>query len=142
MPSTSVDTGQQLHPHVECNQPSPPIRVFESLNSQYFIDTKYPSKEAILEVMASIDNPREDENHHTFLLPNLELMRVNTMSFDLKLGALAGTSSRPPSLDHFPPRLSFSELSNEFFAIPYLKDICFVLPSCLDGSHKGYFIAH
>jgi hypothetical protein len=24
IPSTSIDTGQQLHPHVECDQPSPP----------------------------------------------------------------------------------------------------------------------
>jgi hypothetical protein len=68
IPSTSIDTGQQLHPHVECDQPSPPIRVVDSLSSHDFLDTKFPSEEAIPEVMASIDKPREDENHHTFSL--------------------------------------------------------------------------
>jgi hypothetical protein len=77
-----------------------------------------PLEEAILEVVTSIDKPREDENHHTFLLPNLELMRVNTMSLDSKLGALAGTSNRPPIVNPFPPWLSFLELASEFSAIP------------------------
>jgi hypothetical protein len=47
-----------------------------------------------------------------------------------------------PSLDPFPPRLSFSELATEFSAIPSIEDLCFVLPSCLDGSHQGASIAH
>jgi hypothetical protein len=118
------------------------VWVVDSLSSHDFLDTKFPSEEAILEVMASIDKPREDENHHTFLLPDLELMRVNMMSLDSKLGALAGTSSRPPSLDPFPPWLSFSELATKFSAIPSIEDLCFVLPSCLDGSHQGASIAH
>jgi hypothetical protein len=57
--------------------------------------------------MASIDNPREEEYHHTFLFPGLKQMRVNIMSLSSKLGELVGKSSQPPSLDSFPPRLSF-----------------------------------
>jgi hypothetical protein len=128
IPLTYIDTSQQHHLHVECDQPSLPIRVVESLKSHDFLDTKLPSKEAILEVMASIDNPKEEKNHLTLLLPDLGLMRVNTMSLDLRLGALPGTSNRPPSFDPFSPRLSFSELATKFSAIPHIEDLCFVLP--------------
>jgi hypothetical protein len=38
--------------------------------------------------MDYIDNPKEDENHHTFL-PYLELIRVNMMILDSRLGAFS-----------------------------------------------------
>jgi hypothetical protein len=72
-----VDTGQPFHPHMKCDQPTLPIRVVDSLISHDFLETKFPSKEAIPEVMDSIDKPREYENHHTLFLPNLELMSLD-----------------------------------------------------------------
>jgi hypothetical protein len=141
IPSAYVDTDQHLHPHVECDQPSPPLWVVDPLSSHDFLDTKFPSKESILEVMASIDKPREDENHHTFL-PDLELMIINIMSLASKMGALTRTSIQLPSLDPFPPQISFSKLANEFYTTSSIKDSCFLLPSCLVGSYQGYSIAH
>jgi hypothetical protein len=103
IPSTSIDAGQKLHLHVECDQPSPPIWVVDSLDSYDFLDSKFPSKEAILKLMVYIDNPTEDENNHTFILPNLGLTRVNMMSFDPGLGAFTGASSEfPPSILQHP----------------------------------------
>jgi hypothetical protein len=58
-------------------------------------------------------------------------MRINIMSLDSKLGALAGTSSQPPSLDPFPPRLSFSELATKFSAIPPSKICVLYFPHVL-----------
>jgi hypothetical protein len=101
IPLESIDTGQQLHPPLECDQPSLSTRVVESLSSHNFLDIVLPSEEAIPGFMASINKPGEDENHHTFLLHNLELMRVNTMSNDLRLGEFVGVSSEIPSLDPF-----------------------------------------
>jgi hypothetical protein len=69
IPSTSVDIGQQIHPHMECDQPTPPIRVVDSLSSHDILDTKFPSEEAILEVMASIENPKDDVNHRESYFP-------------------------------------------------------------------------
>jgi hypothetical protein len=91
--------------------------------------------------MAPIDKPREDENHHMLLL-DLELMRVNMMSDDSILGAFSRDSSETPSLNLFPHWLSFSKLAKESYAILFTKDLCFLLPSCLDGSHQGDFITH
>jgi hypothetical protein len=36
--SIFFDTCQQIHPHVEYDQPSPPVRVVESHNSHDFLD--------------------------------------------------------------------------------------------------------
>jgi hypothetical protein len=138
---TFFDTGKQIHPHVDFDQPFPPVQVVDSLISHDFLYTKFPSKKAISEVMASIDKPREDEDHYTFLLLGLVLMRDNTMSLYSKQGALDGTSSRPPSIDPFPPWLYFSQLASEFSYIPSTKYLCFVLPLCIYGSHQGYSIA-
>jgi hypothetical protein len=44
IPSTYVDTGQQLHHHMEHYQPTPPTRVVNSLCSHDFLDTNFPSK--------------------------------------------------------------------------------------------------
>jgi hypothetical protein len=63
IPSASSDTGQHFHSHMDCDQPTFPIRVFDSLNSHDFLDTNLPSKEAILEVMASIENPKDEVMH-------------------------------------------------------------------------------
>ena len=43
IPSSSVDTYEKLHPHVECDQPYPPLSVVDSLSSHDFIDTMFPS---------------------------------------------------------------------------------------------------
>jgi len=72
IPSTSVDTGQQFHPHMECDDPTLTIWVVDSLSSHDFLYIEFPSEEAILDVMDSIDKPKEDDNHHTFLLHYLE----------------------------------------------------------------------
>jgi hypothetical protein len=85
IPSTSVDTSQHLHPHMEFDQPTPPTWVFDSLRSHDFLDIEFPSDEAILEVMASIDKPREDEHHRESILPDLEPMRVIMMNYDPRL---------------------------------------------------------
>jgi hypothetical protein len=142
IPSASTDTGQQLHPQMECDQTTPPTRDVDSPSSHDILDLELPSKEAIWEVMASIYKPKEGENHRESTLPSLELMRVDMMSLDLRPGALVGTSNRPPSLDPLQPWIYFSELAIEFSTTPSLEDLRFVLPSCLDGSHQGAFVAH
>jgi hypothetical protein len=60
------------------------------------------------------------------------------MSCDPILVEFSWESSRPPSLDPFPPWLYFSKLSTEFYDTPSIEDSRFILPSCLDGSHQGY----
>jgi hypothetical protein len=40
--SASTDTSQHLHPHMECDQPTPPIQVVDSSRSHDFIYTKFP----------------------------------------------------------------------------------------------------
>jgi hypothetical protein len=137
IPLASVDIGHQLHPHMECDHPTLPIWVVDFPSLHDILDSELPSDEAILEVIASIDNPREGENHQESMLPNLELMRIYIMSFDLGLGTLTGTSSETPSLDLVPHWLSFSELATELSATPSIEYSCFVLPSCLDGFHQG-----
>jgi hypothetical protein len=84
-----LDTGQQLHPHMECDQPTPPIWVVDSPSSHDFLDIEFPSEEAILEVMASIENPK-DEVMHQSSFPDLEPMRVSMMSLDPDWGNLLG----------------------------------------------------
>jgi hypothetical protein len=93
--STSVDTGQQLHPHMECDQPTPPTWVVDSLSSHDFLDIEFPSDKAILDVMASIDNPKDEVMHRSYF-PDSEPMRVSMMSLDPGLGEFVGASSRPP----------------------------------------------
>jgi hypothetical protein len=127
IPSNFFDTGQQIHPHVECDQPSSPIQEVDSFNSHDFHDIKLPLDEVNSKVMASIDKSSEDEYHHTFLT-DLELMRLDITSLDSRLGAFTGESSATPSLDPYPPHLSFSKLSTKLFAFPPVKDLCFLLP--------------
>jgi hypothetical protein len=43
----SFDTGQPFHPQMECDQPTPPIWVVDSLDSHNFLDIKFPLEEAI-----------------------------------------------------------------------------------------------
>jgi len=88
IPSASIDTGQQIHPHMECYQPTLLVRVVNSLCSHDFLDTNFPSEEAILEVMDSIENPK-DEMMNRSCYPNLESIRFSTMSLDTILGELA-----------------------------------------------------
>jgi hypothetical protein len=45
IPSTSIDMGQHLHPHMECDQPTPPERVVDSPRSHDFLDIVLPSEE-------------------------------------------------------------------------------------------------
>jgi hypothetical protein len=38
IPTKSADTGHQIHPHMECDQPTTPVRVIDSLNSLDSLD--------------------------------------------------------------------------------------------------------
>jgi hypothetical protein len=127
---------------MECDQPTLSTWVVDSLHSHDFPDTELPSDEAILEVMASIDKPQEDEHHQESILPYFKLMRVITISHDSRPGAFVAKSSSPPSLDHFPLRISFSKLTTEFSTTPSIEESYFLPPVCLDGPHKGVFITH
>jgi hypothetical protein len=138
--SILANTSKKLYPHMECDHPTLLVWFVDSPSSHDFLNTELPSKEAILEAMASLDNPKDRMNHQSSL-PDLELMRVSMMSIDLRLGEFTGESSRPPSLDPFLPQISFLELSTEFYASLSIEDLCFVPPSCLDGSHQGVVIA-
>jgi len=113
----SIYTRQHLHPHMECNPPTPHIQVIDSPNSHDFLDTELPSKDFILEFMSSIDNPMDEVMHRSFF-PFLELMRVIMTSLNRGLGEFVWSSSEIPSLDPFLPRLSFLELSTEFSTSP------------------------
>jgi hypothetical protein len=73
--------------------------------------------------MGSIDKPREYENHRESILPCLEHKRVSMMSLDVGLRAFYVESMEIPSLDHFLPQISFSELVSELSASPSLS-IC------------------
>jgi hypothetical protein len=42
IPSTFDNTGQELHPHMECDHTTPPIGVFDSLSSHVVLDPKLP----------------------------------------------------------------------------------------------------
>jgi hypothetical protein len=142
VPLTFIDTGQQLHPHVECDHLTLLVWVADSLGSHDFLDTKFPLEEAILEDIDFIDKPWKDEHHRESILPDLELKRVSIMSSNMRLGALARTSSRPLSFDPFSPQISFSELATEYSAFPLFEDSCCLPPSCIDGSHQEAFITH
>jgi hypothetical protein len=61
--SASFDTVQHLHHRMECDIPTSPKWVVDSPHSHDFLDTKFPSKETILEVMASIENPKDEMMH-------------------------------------------------------------------------------
>jgi hypothetical protein len=141
IPSTSTDIGQHLHPHMECDQPTPPIWVVDSLISHDILDFEFPSEEAILEVMASIEIPKDEVIIKTILL-YFGTMRVNMMSLDLDWGHLVGNPINLLVLTLFFLGLSFSKLSTEFFTTPSIEDSHFILPSCLDGSHQGDSLAH
>jgi hypothetical protein len=117
--------------HMECDQPTPPIQVVDSPSSHDSLDFELPLENTILEVMASTYKAREDENHRESILPSLEPTRVSMMSFNLGLGEFIETSSETPSIDPFPPRISFSELATKFSATPSIEDSCFVLPYVL-----------
>jgi len=106
IPSTFIDTSQQLHHHMEFHQPTPPVRFFDSLCSHDILDFELPSEEAILEVMASIENPKDEVMHQSSFFYSKQ-MRVSMMILDSRLGEFFGASSIPPSLDPFPPRLFF-----------------------------------
>jgi hypothetical protein len=58
--------GQQIHPHMECDQPTPPTWVVDSPSSHDFLDTEFPSDKAILDVMASIDKPKDEVMHRSY----------------------------------------------------------------------------
>jgi len=64
------------------------------------------------------------------------------MSFDSRLGEFAGSSSRSPSLDPFPPHIYFLELTIEFSASHYKEYLRFIPRLCLDGNHQGAVVAH
>jgi hypothetical protein len=61
-----------------------PTWVFNSSNSHDVLDIEFPSNKAILDVMASLNNPKYEVMYQSYY-PNLELMRVRMMSLDLRL---------------------------------------------------------
>jgi hypothetical protein len=114
IPSTSIDTSQQLHHHMECHQPTPPVRFFDSLCSHDILDFELPSEEAILEVMASIENPKDEVMHQSYFI-DLEPMKVIMMSFNLGMGAFVGASNTLPILIIFYLRYIFQNLPLIYF---------------------------
>jgi hypothetical protein len=99
---------------MEYDQPTPPIWVVDSPHSHDSLDFEFPSDEAILEVMASVDKPKEDVMHRSSILPYLEQMRVNMMICDSRQGAFSRASSEMLRLDHFEPQISFLELATNY----------------------------
>jgi hypothetical protein len=57
IPSPSIDIGQHLHPHMECDLPTSPEWVVDFESSHDFLDFEFASEEAILDVTDSIENP-------------------------------------------------------------------------------------
>jgi hypothetical protein len=92
--------------------------------------------------MDSIDKPKEYEHHQESILLDLEPMRVSMMSFDLRLQEFSRAYSRPPSINPFPPWLSFLGLATEFPASHYTEYLCFLPPLRIYGHHQGAMIAH
>jgi hypothetical protein len=125
---------------MECDQPTPLVQFVDSPSSHDILDFEFPLEETILEVMASIDKPKEYEDHS--ILPDLKPMRVSMMSIDSRLGTFVGESSRPPSLNPFLPQIYFSKLATELSASPSIEDSHFITPSHLDGSYHRASIAH
>jgi hypothetical protein len=115
--------------------------VVDSLISHDFLDTEFAPDKAILDVMDSIFDPK-DEMTHQSSCPNLELLRFIMISLDPRLGEFVGVSNRPPSLDHFIPLLYFLELYTDFSATPSYAYFCFVPPSFPYENNQGATIAH
>jgi hypothetical protein len=91
---------------MECDRPTSPAQVVDSMISHDFQYIEFPSSKAIMDFMDSVDKTK-DEVVHWSSFHDLELMGVIMMSLDLELGAFSRESSRPPSLDPFPPLLLF-----------------------------------
>jgi hypothetical protein len=77
---------------MECDPPTPPVRVVDSPSSHDTLDFEFPSEKAILEVMDSTNNPREDEHHQESILSSLEPTRFSMMSLNLGLGGFVEES--------------------------------------------------
>jgi hypothetical protein len=140
IPSTFIDSGQQLHPHMDCDNPTPPIWVVDSPSSHDFLDNELPSEEAILEVMSSLDKPTDEVMHPSYFL-SFELTIVIMASLNTGLGEFVGASIETPNIDPFPPWLSFSKLATKLFVSPSIEYLHFVPPSCVDGCHQGDNVA-
>jgi hypothetical protein len=121
-----VDICLQLHPHMKTDQHTPPIWVFDSPSSYKFLEFGFPSNEAILEVMGSINKLREYGNNQSSILLDSKPMRFNTMSLNPRLGAFPRESSEMPCIYHFSPHISFSELSTKLCTLPHTEYQCFV----------------
>jgi hypothetical protein len=77
-----------------------------------------------MEITASIDKPKEGENHQESILPSFELAIVNMISLNPSLEELVGASNRPPSIDPFQPWLSFQNFP--LISLPSLPPKIFV----------------
>jgi hypothetical protein len=83
--STSIDTGPHLHPNMDCDQPTPPIQVVDSLISHDVLDIDFPLYEVILDVLASIYDPKDRIMYRSYFIYS-EPTRVSMMSFHPRLG--------------------------------------------------------
>jgi hypothetical protein len=126
---------------MECDQPTSPAWVVDSLCSHGFLGTEFPSDKAILEVMASLDKTKANVMHFPYFIDSYSMI-ISMMSLDLILGLFVGESNETPSIDPFHPWLFFLKLSPKLCVSSSLEDSCLVLPSCLDGHHQGSSIAH
>jgi hypothetical protein len=142
IPLSPTNIGRQLHPHMECDIPTLLEWVVDSTSSHDILDFEFPSKEAILDIMASIDNPKEAKNYRESILLDLEPPRVTIMILDPGLGAFVGDFSSPTILYPFFPWLYFSKISIELFSSPSLKYSHFILPSCLYGANHGVSLSN
>jgi len=100
IPLIFVDIGQQLHPYMKCDKHTLTIQVVDSLCSHNFLYTEFPLDKAILDVMTSIVEPKDEVTHQSSC-PNSKPMTVIMMRIDPKLGAFVGESGRPPILGPF-----------------------------------------
>jgi hypothetical protein len=128
--STSIDIGQKCHPNMEYDQPTPPIWVVDSPSLHDFLDFKFPSDEAILEIMDFIDNPKKYVKHRSSILSDSKPMRVNMMICDPGMG----------DIDLFMPWIYCSKISFKFSSLNQTEYQCFIHHLCLDGNHQGAII--
>jgi len=58
--STFSNIGQHLHPHMDGDQPTPPIWVVDPLSSHDLIDNFFTLDNAIFDIITSIYNPKDE----------------------------------------------------------------------------------
>jgi hypothetical protein len=63
-----ADTDKKFQSHMEYDQLTPPVRYFDSPCLHASLNFELPSEEALLEVMDSIDKPKEYVMHRSSII--------------------------------------------------------------------------